>query len=234
MQSIESRKNKIFKTFDKLRDIGIALTEENYNDNAERFYPYLLKVFSTIEEAIREYHISRGITSDKNEEVLVSTENDIKKAIETITSYVSSDRMDDNAKQIIRDVLSDYAMRLDLFMVAHTRSKIMRLQRLIDALDNVEENLYQPDRINSASTRDLLQIHFAITSSIKDVVNLVIQTRGLNVNPEYLITPISEQSVSDITNLSRTSRPKVASVLDQILNKARTINVAYTDVEDGK
>jgi len=147
-------------------------------------------------------------------------EDDIKKLLPRIIKYVQSDEIEDDIRQQITQVLSEYNTKFDVFLVSLVNTRLSSVSLLIQSLETVETKMLTAEMLQNCDMRDLLAVHGAIRNSLKEIVDLVMTVKDMNVK-----VPNAVQNNQFIFNMEGVDRKNVSSMIGQILTKASKISL---------
>lgn len=146
--------------------------------------------------------------------------------LKDITDLITNQEIDhQTAKEAVEATLTDYEIQLRTFLVGVAKSKLNRIIRLMELIDDTESVL-QTDRLEQASTHELLRIYGLAQSSLVSDLDLIKQIVDMRKELEpreastiiNLLGSASEESVNKVVEsghpgLPPKSRDKVRRVI---------------------
>lgn len=106
----------------------------------------------------------------------------ILEKLETLSMMIAnSDEVDEGVEEQMNKVLTNYQVQFKQFIVAYTRAKISRVTKLMQTLDNIEDELLSVDRIQKARTFELIKMRSAVSQSLKSILDLVLLAKDVDL-----------------------------------------------------
>lgn len=154
-----------------------------------------------------------------------------------LTSMIAnSDELDEEVEGEINKVMSNYQVQFKQFIVAMARSKITGIANLMQALENVETELYSETRIKNARTFELVKIRAAASQSLKSIVDLVLLAKDVDIPMKEVGGNLYVQNniqLNDTTVVleDKNSRKNIRNALMELMDN---VNDNVADVELGE
>jgi|WetSurSiteA1Bulk_404760.scaffolds.fasta_scaffold00320_21 hypothetical protein len=171
----------------------------------------------------------------------LNTEEDDRARTRQLADWISKDPgLQSTVDKVAQEVLNDYKNQLGAYLVALARRRVHRIQRLMAAMELVEEQLILPSRINNASYSELVKLMNNYRQQINDAVSLineVVHGQKVTLHLEdnsitNVLNAIKNDSGKDIDLDSTAVRTRIRQIFDNFKKEAVTIDSNIIDVEN--
>ncbi len=149
-----------------------------------------------------------------------------QKVTETIAELIArqiSNKADvyptDEERAVIERSLRANRERLRVFEAAVASQRAERITRLLRAVRHVEDELLQTNRIQNATTRELINLFRALAKDINDNTDYI-HKASQQESLSSLLTTIFEQPTEQEESLDTEQRKRVRAVIEQLISAA--------------
>lgn len=111
-------------------------------------------------------------------------QNDAADVLKILSYFISnSDTSSDAVRSIVNEVLSDYKNQMKIFIIAYTKSRISRASKMLEALDKLDDQIYEEVIAGNIKPEKLLMLREVLSRSLNEIVTMANATKNLDVDP---------------------------------------------------
>lgn len=173
-----------------------------------------------------ELEYSGAIMADKKPNSIVGPIRDEKEVARLIVDGITAKEVDEVlVDQAVRQTVSNYETKLRVFAISVANRHVGRILRLLDTIDDLEQELSNPDRFADMESKDLLRLYTAtqanLTSSL-DFVKKVMDQRIELQHAESALISVRQnmvQSQDELPGLNPEQRDRVRRLIQGMANE---------------
>lgn len=143
-----------------------------------------------------------------------------------IEHVANSDTMRDNVQAVLADTLAEHQTQMKVFIIAYTKARIARVGKLLDALEKIEDKMYEKLATNGEiDERILLTLHASITGSLRGIFELANVCKNLDIPNPAINQFIQNNNTLTIDGMSnKDSRMDLRSNLSKLFKSIEKQN----------
>lgn len=184
----------------------------------------------------------KQLPSIPGKEIHTTVKEDPKEILKKVADWATKgEELKLSSKDGLRHLLSESRDRSSMFMSVLAMQRMRRVAKLIEAAEDVQENLFRPERVAMMETNELIQTAKLIQALTKEDIEFINKsTEDSTTGAQILINMVDARSLTlareDVPDAkSRESiRHAVAGLLNAFGVGDGAIDASYEVVEDDK